>query len=486
MRLLKINLPFISLLATLTFSGIPAGGAPTFVNDIRLAGSSVDLVLGSGANVNRLGMFSDLYYHQAGGVFYGLSDRGPGGGVISYGTRVQQFRLDVTPTSGEISNFSVTKTILFQGSGGQQFNGLNPALLSGNAANLGFSFDPEGFVVGPSGSFYVSDEYGPSVYEFTKEGVFVRAFDNPSNVLPRDASGPNFTDPVTTGRQDNRGYEGVTISPDGKKLYAILQDPLQQEGMPTGRRSPNVRIVEFDTTTGKSTGQYIYQLESLADINARVSDDFGANSQGRNIGVSSITALGGGKFLVIERDNRGLGVDAAIATAPGDVGSKRVYMIDIAGATNVSQVSLEGINDLPANVTAVSKSLYLDVQQALQSAGLPLTEKLEGLTVGPRLSDGSYLLLLGTDNDYSVTQTGSGTQLDVCVNSSGVGTQVPIDGGCPIGTELIPGYLYAFKAADLNYVSPAAIPEPATWGLFGGGLLALALVRRRFAIVNQG
>lgn len=454
----------------------PAEAAPMFINAIAVPGNSADLVSGSGANVNRLGMFSDLHYDRIGDFFYGLSDRGPGGGLISYDTRVQQFKLDVSPQTGEIGNFSVTKTIQFQTQNGAAFNGQNPELLSGNPSNLGLSFDPEGFVAAPNGRFYVSDEYGPSVYEFSSDGKLVRVFETPANVLPRDANGPNYSASIDLGRQDNRGYEGLTLSPDGKTLYAILQDPLQQEGSPDGRRSQNVRIVEFDTASGKSTAQYIYQLESRDDINARVNDQFGANAQGRNIGVSSITALGKNRFLVIERDNRGLGVDAAISSAPGDPGSKRVYLIDISNATNVASVDLNGTNDLPPGITPVSKSLYLDVQAALTSVGLPITEKLEGLAVGPKLSDGSYLLLIGTDNDYSVTQTGSGTQFDVCVNSAGVGTQVAMDSGCPGGTALIPGYLYAFKANDLNYAT--AVPEPATWMLLGAGMLFVATLCR--------
>jgi len=39
-------------------------------------------------------------------------------------------------------------------------------------------------------------------------------------------------------------------------------------------------------------------------------------------------------------------------------------------------------------------------------------EKWERLAVGPQLNDGSYLLLAGTDNDYSVTQNGSNVQFD--------------------------------------------------------------------------
>jgi hypothetical protein len=34
----------------------------------------------------------------------------------------------------------------------------------------------------------------------------------------------------------------------------------------------------------------------------------------------------------------------------------------------------------------------------------------EGLAVGPQLNDGSYMLLLGNDNDFSVTQTGSASK----------------------------------------------------------------------------
>jgi hypothetical protein len=389
--------------------------------------------------------------------------------------------LNVDPLSGAISDFTITRTVPFTDMSGAAFNGLNPGLLNGNAADLGNSFDPEGLVVAANGNFFVADEYGPSVYEFDRNGVFVRAFVQPSNVSPVDASGPNYVDgrgTILSGRQDNRGYEGLAMSPDGKKLYAVLQDPLVNEGSnDDGRRSGNVRIVEFDVQTGQSTGQYIYQLESLADINARVpGNTFSATAQGRNIGVSAIIALGNDRFLVIERDNRGIGVDDPTGANP--VASKRVYEISLAGATDVSSLSLAGTNDLPPGVVPVSKSLHLDVAAALTANSLSIADKLEGLAVGPRLANGSYLLLAGTDNDYSVTQNASGEQFDVCSD----GTQVAIDSGCPAGTSLLPGYLYAFADGDLgNYVAPVAIPEPATYTMMAGALALAAVLRRRKA-----
>ncbi|NMG09073.1 esterase-like activity of phytase family protein [Brasilonema sp. UFV-L1] len=438
----------------------------SFTNTLSIPGESTDLYPSSGnsANVNRLGFFSEIYYDRFNNVYYGLSDRGPGGGTISYNTRVQKFSLDVDPKTGAISNFKVLKTITFT-KDGQNFNGLNPRLLNGDARNLGLSFDPEGFAVGPNGHFYVSDEYGPSIYEFKPDGSFLRAFTIPENLIPKEANGNvNYVDgrpTITTGRQDNRGFEGLTLSPDGTKLYGMLQGPLVNEGSPDGRRSGNLRIVEFETKTGKSTAQYIYQLESLAEINERIpgeDNDFGANSQGRNIGISSITALNEQEFLVLERDNRGFGVDAinglvdAPTETPPPVGSKRVYKINISGATDVSGISLADTNTLPAGVNPVSKSLFLDIAAVLSPENpgdwTKIGEKMEGLVIGPRLKDGSYALLIGTDNDYSVTQDDSSTQFDICTNSDGSSySKRVIDSGCPDGQRLIPGFLYSFKVS---------------------------------------
>ncbi len=458
--------------------------AVSLENTLAIPGESTDLfpLNGSsgGANINRLGFFSDIYYDRYENVYYGLGDRGAGGGVLSYQTRVQKFSLDVDPNTGAISNFNVLKTILFT-KDGQNFNGLNPTLLNGDAGNLGLSFDPEGFAVAPNGNFYVSDEYGPSVYEFSSTGSFLKAFTTPENIVPKVGSIPNYVDgrpTLTSGRQDNRGFEGVTLSPDGSKLFAMLQDPLVNEGSPDGRRSQNLRIVEFDTATRSPVAQYIYQLESLAAINDRIpgtDDDFGQNSQGRNIGISAITALNNNEFLVLERDNRGVGEADPLGEAP--VASKRVYKIDLTGATDVSNISLAGTNTLPAGVTPVSKSLFLDIAEQLKAAGQVIPEKLEGLAIGPQLKDGSYAIILGTDNDFSVTQGDAG-QLDVCTDGTAF-TLVSIDSGCPSGQKLLPAYLYSFKASATElegFVPPEKVPEPAaTVGLmllgFGGLLL---------------
>ncbi len=477
----KLTLKF-SVLAMALLASSTGFAAPVFVNHLTVSGSATDLAPDpggtGGANVNRLGGFgSDFYYDRNQDVYYGLNDRGAGGGVYSYDTRVQKFKLDVNTTTGAIGNFNLIDTIVFK-DGNNSFNGLNPEKLNGDKAILGRSLDSEGFVVGRNGNFYVSDEYGPAVKEFRPDGSFVRSFTTPGNILPKASGVANFVDgrpTLTTGRQDNRGFEGLAMSPDGKKMYAMLQDPLVNEGNPDGRRSRNLRIVEFDVASGLSTKQFIYQTESLADINARVPDDpFGDNAQGRNIGISAIIALNDKEFLIIERDNRGAGVDDPTGAAP--VASKRIYKISIDGATDVSALDLAGTDDLPAGVAPVSKTLYFDLAEALNAQGIPLVEKLEGISVGKQLDDGSYALILGTDNDFSVTQNDDDVQFDVCTDGV-TAQQVDLDSACPAGLNLLPSYLYSIKADGLNYVQPQGVPEPGMAMLMALGLVGFGVTR---------
>jgi hypothetical protein len=479
-----------------------------FVNGIKIPGSILDATKQPGANGGRFGFFSDIYYEPNRNEWWALSDRGPGGGLIPYATRLNRFTIDINPLTGRISNFRIKDTIkltdprgLLEGAG-PELNGLNPLDLNGNAGVLGHSFDPEGLVVDPwTGDFLIADEYGPSVYAFDRRGRLERVFDVPANLAPtvgdtvnyvalRDACSATVLPPLcgaNGGRQDNRGYEGLAISPDGKKLYAVLQDPLINEPGPNnGRTGRNVRIVIYDNhrwspTYGSSIGQLVYQLEPQAAVAARINAQILGDAtptdprQGRNIGVSAIVAINDTEFLVLERDNRGIGVDDPAGARA--VGSKRVFKINIAGASDVTSVALPA-DALPAGVVAVEKTLepLIDLQTNTQLPNGKQAEKWEGLAIGPRLLGGARLLLTGNDNDFSVTQTGAGEQFDVYVDFNGNVAKCVLDSTTqcevnppasdtvidtpvtlPAGYQLLPGVLHAYRVpkGDLDgYVSP--------------------------------
>jgi len=442
-----------------------------YQSGLVLDGGALDLSAGTSAE-RRLGYFSDIYYDSNRNEWWGLSDRGPGGGLLSYDTRVQRFTLDID-SAGRISNFRVAETVKFT-LGGQPLNGLAPS----PANVLGRAFDPEGMVVNPlNGHLLISDEYGPSVYEFDRSGQFIRSFATPANLIPTAGSTVDFgaaPPALTGGREPNRGFEGLAISPDGRYAYAMLQNGAIQDGWTASSRGVYTRIVKFDTTTGQALAQYAYKLESAG--------------QGR--GISSLVALGNDKFLVLERNNRGVGVGATLA-AP----DKGVYEIDLSGATDVSDIALT-----PGAVfTAVTKGAkVMDLAANTQAAlGNKSPEKWEGLAIGPQLADGSFMLLAGTDNDYSVTQSGSGTQFDVYFRFSDAdpyasSIQCPIGQttGCFLtannaattlgaGYALLPGVLQSYSANIAGYV--AAVPEPQTVAMLLGGLLLVAGAARRRA-----
>lgn len=450
-----------SVLAMFAALALPGHAAPEFVNGLALDGGMRDRqVKHSHEDKQRVGYFSDLYYDPNRDEWWGLSDRGPGGGVLRYVTRVQRFTLDIDPASGAISKFRIVDTVHFKNKVGEPMDGVAPGAAL-DAANLGNAFDPEGLVVNPAtGTLLVSDEYGPSLYEFDRDGTLLRAFKTPENLKPKLADGSyNFDGNGATGRRANRGFEGLAISPDGAHAYAMLQSAMVDEGGSGGFCN---RIVQFDTATGGAVAQYAYKMD--------------AASQGR--GISALVALNDDEFLVLERNNRGIGVGAD-ATPP----NKKVYRISLAGASDVSATALDNGNCAGLAVTK-DATPFLDLgADTLAALGNRVPEKWEGLAVGPQLADGSYVMVAGIDNDYSVTQNGSGTQFDVYFDFAAALADPAYDAyansiQCPMGKvkgcfntadgtpanltkahKLLPGVLHAYKvpSADLGgYVAPVA------------------------------
>lgn len=246
--------------------------------------------------------------------------------------------------------------------------------------------DPESIRVSNDGfTVFVSDEYGPYVYEFLRfGGVRLRTFTLPRKYFVKNLSPMGDTEIAdnTSGRVANKGMEGLAITPDGRTLVGIMQNALIQDQNEGGDAANLLRIVTIDIASGRTTHEYAYLLTTGS-------------------GVSDIVALNNHEMLVDERDGKGLG-DGSKAKV------KQIFKIDLQGATDVS--NMDGTT---AATHAVKKFLFLDVVAALEAAGMTADQipaKIEGTAFGPDVrSKGVTMHTLWIANDNDFLQDYSGT-----------------------------------------------------------------------------
>lgn len=394
------------------------------------AGSYTDLsgltnTLENGDSASLLGGLGSGFAYASGNTFLALPDRGPNAvsydsaidDTVTYIPRFHTVTMNLTHNTGSGLPFLLTPTLssttllnnvngLDYGNGSglgvgsgvppqntstkHYFTGrsdaFDPAL--GSGAIRDGRLDPEGIRVSKDGTkVYISDEYGPYVYEFDRAtGTRLRAFSVPTNFFVPNCK-PVGADEIsgnTVGRTANKGMEGLAITPDGKTLVGIMQNALIQDAAEGGAAANLLRIVLIDIASGRTVHQYAYLLTSGS-------------------GVSEITAINQHQFLVDERDGKGLGDDS-------NAKIKQIFKIDLAGAVDVS--NLDGT---AAAAVAVSKTLFLDVVAVLNANGITsdqIPAKLEGITIGPDVINAgvkTHTLWIANDNDFEQDFDGPNT-----------------------------------------------------------------------------
>ncbi len=326
------------------------------------------------------GFGSDLTYTGHDNVFLAAPDRGPFDGLTDVPYLDRFYFLHITTDLGApFPNIrtQLLETRFFKDYGNQNFVGA--------AGDFEERLDPEGIRVGPNGNFYISDEYGPYIFEFNRQGHLVRRLEVPNKFFIDNPSSDPNTELLgnTAGRQANRGMEGLAISPDGTTLFGIMQNALLQDhGLTPGttdRLGLNNRILKINLSTGE-THEYVYVLDAI----------------NRGQGVCEILAINDHEFLVIERDNR-----SNLQTPPQAPTRKTIYKINLNGSTDVSDVESLPAGALPAGTVPVSKTLFINLLDADLNLAATIPEKIEGLAWGPDLADGRHVLYVISDNDLN-------------------------------------------------------------------------------------
>lgn len=318
---------------------------------------------------------SAISYTGKGNRYILVADRGPGDGAGNWFCRFHTFEIVVDPKARTVKPILLSTTLL-RDEKGRNLVGLATEFDRTNSP-AGRRFDPEGARVGRTGTLFLSDEYGPFVCEFSLDGRRLRVFPVPSKFLiSKPGATPDREQPPnnSSGRHPNKGFEGLAISPEGNKLFAILQGPLIQDH--GGAKGRNLRILEIPIRDG-TPRELLYPLDASSH------------------GVNEILAVNDTQFLSVERDSHA-GIDAKF---------KKVILIDIENASDISAIDSLPDKTIPKGVRAVTKRVFLDLLDAAFGLSGPLfPSKIEGLAFGPDLPDGRILLLVTSDNDCKPAQ----------------------------------------------------------------------------------
>ena len=320
--------------------------------------------------------------------FYGLTDRGPN---ADGGENIKIFlQPNFTPNIGHFeiqTNGTIKKLrdIPLKDANGKPLTGLpNPkgygtskeTVVDVNKRPLQrdiTGIDSEGLAVMKDGTFWVSDEYGPHIVHFDRNGFELE------RMSPRGVKTNGRRLPAVLGHlRPNRGMEGLTTTPSNRVLVGIMQSALHNPSKDAVKNESVTRIVLFDLATGK-TKQYLY----------RQGGNYWKNSE--------IRAIDEHRFLVDEHNGK-------------DV--KHVYLIDLRGATDVSdpadsengfKVNGKAIEEntweelAAAGIKPVSKILVSDVKKDVNFQ----SSKFEGMWV----ADGGKTLWIINDDDFGIDST---------------------------------------------------------------------------------
>jgi hypothetical protein len=332
--------------------------------------------LENGEPHNRLGGFSALEYSGNAQQYVALPDRGPDDGATGYLCRYQLLDINVQPGAAEPVILKLVDSILFKDCLDRPFTGASNAFAAGES--IAERLDPEGFRFGKDGTFYVSDEYGPQLIQFSAMGKELKRFQLPEHLMVENPAESKVEENELNdrGRSSNKGMEGLAISSNHQHLYGIMQHVLIQDGERDEIGKPvgvNCRLVVIHAETGQ-TREFVYQLDD------------------RGNGLNEILAINDRQFLVIERDGL-IGTEAKF---------KKIMKIDLTGATEIQDEERLPAAGLPDHIRPVGKQVFIDFlspEYKLSAAQIP--EKLEGLTFGQPLEDGRATLIVSSDNDFN-------------------------------------------------------------------------------------
>ncbi|QNE73361.1 esterase-like activity of phytase family protein [Streptomyces finlayi] len=401
-----------------TTARITAGAV---LGDVPLAGFSNSLLPGSVSDdrgVKLGGIGSDIYPAGRKGEFWTVTDRGPNGQIKIDGKKRRTFPVPgFDPAIVKIrvtgKRIEVLQALPLTTASGAPVTGL-PNQPSRDEAPYGHDartplaynpngLDTEGIVRAADGSFWLVDEYGPSLVHVSARGRVLARY-VPEGLGLEGAGYPviKALPGILLNRRINRGFEGLALLPDGDLVLAV-QSPLSLPDEDAGESSRNVRLLRFATKKQAVTAEYAYRFDPVGVVDPGEDDP-------SELKISSVVALGPHTLLVEERTDRAARLHRV--TLPHGSGILGSAWDDPAASPSYEELT----DPSAAGVPVLRKSLVVDLGKV---AGLP--GKIEGVAV-----TGRDTLAVINDNDFGMTDGADAFDANGRLVDSGIETSVTL------------------------------------------------------------
>ncbi|MEW2523807.1 esterase-like activity of phytase family protein [Streptomyces sp. NPDC047071] len=389
------------------------------LGDIPLGAFSNRLLPGTVRNdrgVDLGGIGSDIYPAGRKGEFWTVTDRGPNGQIKVDGKKRRTFPVpgfDPAIVKIRVSGRSVKvlDALPITTRAGKPVTGLpnqeerDEAPYSYNAAKP-LAYDPngldtEGIVRAADGSFWLVDEYGPSLVHVSARGKVIKRY-VPQGLKLRGADYPvvEALPGVLLHRKVNRAFEGLTQLPGGDLVMAV-QSPLSLPDQEAGEGSRTVRLLRFSPGKQAVTAEYAYRFDPVGVVDPGEDDT-------AELKISSLVAVGRDRLLVEERTDKA----ARLQLVRLD---RRANILGKKWDSAATRPSLEQLDDpRTAGVPVLRKRLVVDLGTL---KGVP--GKIEGVALVDRRT-----LALINDNDFGMTDGPEAFDKNGRLVDSGVETSV--------------------------------------------------------------
>ena len=315
-----------------------------------------------------VGGLSGIDYNPAKNEYYCISDDRSDKNAARF------YTMGITLNDDKVDSVYFLKSTFLKGPDGKDYpsSQLNP-YRTPDPECLRFDRNNNIFIWGSEGERNVTETksilVNPAVTIIDSQGNFIDTFTLPRQML------------MTThnyGPRRNGVFEGLTFSDDYKSLLVSVEVPLLQDGAEAGAGDSSgiIRMIKFDVASRKPVAQYAYKIDPVAHPPVP-SSGFRIN------GISDILSFADDKLLVIERSFSTGRLSCTI----------KVFLASLDNAKNIQSFdSLKG----KTNVPVLSKKLLLN----MDDLGIYI-DNIEGVTFGPKLSNGKRSLIFIADNNFN-------------------------------------------------------------------------------------